>query len=441
MSEGLTAGCARICISPRPGTPLAGFGARQGVSRGAHDELYVRALVLERDGVALALAAADLLALQAAFVDRVRAAIERRIGLAGDAILIAATHTHAAPLTFTTFVDASERPDPAYMQSLAQAVEDCVALAWENRGPAAAGVGSGRISGFGVNRRTSDGTPVDEEIGLITVAGASGRARAVLVNYACHPTVLGPDNLLATADFPAFTIERLERALAPDGFAMFVNGAQGNVGPGHSSEKSAIGIIEGGRTFERARELGERLAEASLGALAGIPARGDLELGFATARVDLPLKRYPSSDATAAAWRAAEARLAALETAGVALEDTSGARTARMYAAIHDFYAREAEALGGKRLPITLQALRIGDAMIVAVPAEAFVELGLTIKRRAGRPTLVAGIANGYIGYLPTREAHAAGGYEVVASKCGEGAGDVLVEAALDLERRLFGCR
>jgi len=49
------------------------------------------------------------------------------------------------------------------------------------------------------------------------------------------------------------------------------------------------------------------------------------------------------------------------------------------------------------------------------------------------------GIANGYIGYVPTREAYATGGYEVVSSKCQPGAADVLVENVAQLTAQLFG--
>ena len=51
---------------------------------------------------------------------------------------------------------------------------------------------------------------------------------------------------------------------------MFVNGTQGNISMGHSSELSAIGVITPGRTFERAAELGHLLADATLMALPAI---------------------------------------------------------------------------------------------------------------------------------------------------------------------------
>ena len=64
-------------------------------------------------------------------------------------------------------------------------------------------------------------------------------------------------------------------------------------------------------------------------------------------------------------------------------------------------------------MTVPLQALRIGDLAVCAIPFEAFVEIGLEIKRRSPFPrTMVTGIANDKQGYLPTPEQHKLGGYE-----------------------------
>jgi neutral ceramidase len=62
---------------------------------------------------------------------------------------------------------------------------------------------------------------------------------------------------------------------------------------------------------------------------------------------------------------------------------------------------------------VPLQALRIGDLAVCAIPFETFVEIGLDLKKRSPFPrTMVIGVANGYNGYLPTPEQHRLGGYE-----------------------------
>ena len=434
----LTAGLAKVCITPPLGVPLAGFAARQGNASGVHDDLYVRACVIEDDGRALAFVTVDLLALDARFVCDVRRVVHRRTGITPESVLIAATHTHAGPVTIQTFFNPGASLDAGYMGALAAAIEHCVTEAWDSRQPARIGVGTGRAEGVGVNRRTPDGQPIDDQIALLRVDDDAGRTRGVLVNYACHPTVLGPDNLLVTGDFPSYTIDEIERALVPGGVALFINGTQGNISVGHSSELSAIGIITPGRTFERAAAIGSALGRAALAALPRVTTASRVRLNSISTSAELPLKSYAGAAETATTLDAAGKRLDNLVDRAAPADDIARARTERLYASITDFFAAQARSRSNGHLPIELQGFRIGDSAFVAVPAEVFVEIGLRVKREATHQTFICGITNGYIGYLPDRAAYTAGGYEVVASMCAEGADDALVRATHVVVDRLF---
>ena len=64
-------------------------------------------------------------------------------------------------------------------------------------------------------------------------------------------------------------------------------------------------------------------------------------------------------------------------------------------------------------VPLIIQAIRIGDLGIAAVPCEVFAEIGLKIKNKSPfKPTFTIELANGWNGYLPTPEQHRLGGYE-----------------------------
>jgi neutral ceramidase len=434
----LKAGFAKVCISPLPGAPLAGFAARHDVSQGIHDDLFARALVITNADSALALVSLDVLALPSEFVKRVRTSINAITGIDADSVMVTSTHTHAGPVTITTFFNPEETVNAAYMDSLAQAVDEAVMTAWQGRFTARIGVSAGHVEGIGVNRRSPDQRPVDEEIGIIKVEDDGRHVRAVFVNYACHPTVLGSNNLLISGDFPNFTIERIEESIGPGNFAMFVNGTQGNISMGHSSELSAIGIITPGRTFEHAAELGHLLADATLAALSNIPTTDALTLGALNMRVDLPLKDYPSIEETYKTLAETEEQLASLSANGGPLDQLMRAKTNRLYASITNFYAREAMTLPDGQLPIELQGLRIGETAFIAIPAEVFVEIGLKLKRLAPHRTFIVGLANGYIGYLPTHAAYEDGGYEVVSAKCAAEAEGTLIQKVLELEEQLF---
>jgi neutral ceramidase len=433
----LTAGFSKVCITPPIGAPLAGFAARQGVCVGVHDDLFSRALVLDNGRKVVAIVSLDVLAMAAEFIDAVRGRIAERIGILRDAIMIASTHTHAGPVTIKTFFNPEDSLDGTYMESLAAAIEESVVQAYASKFPARVGVGSGRVSGIGVNRRTADKKPVDEEIGIIKVEDSGGRVRCVLINYACHPTVLGSNNLLATGDFPYFAVERVEAALGEGGFAMFVNGTQGNISMGHSSELSAIGVITPGRTFEHAAELGQKLADSTLAALSDIPTEDNPVIGAATSVVNFPLKHLPEIEEAAGELRDAERRLKDVESSNGSSDAALKAKSQLLYASITNFFANETARLDG-HLPVELQTIRINDSVFLGVPAEVFVEIGLELKRRASRKTFIVGIANGYIAYFPTHAAFPDGGYEVVSSKIAPESEELFYEKALELEESLF---
>jgi hypothetical protein len=62
---------------------------------------------------------------------------------------------------------------------------------------------------------------------------------------------------------------------------------------------------------------------------------------------------------------------------------------------------------------LKLQAVRLGDLGIAAIPCEVFTEIGLTIKELSPlRPTFTIELANGHYGYLPTPRHYSLGGYE-----------------------------
>jgi hypothetical protein len=431
----LKAGWSKIAITPEIGATLTGFSARVGVAAGVHDELYVRSLALESDEAAVALVSVEVLALDGDFIGALKQAVERRIGLPAANILIACTHTHSGPVTIKSFFNPEESLDDAYMARLAAAVEQSVAEAWERRAPAAAGWGVARVTGVGVNRRDPDNGYVDQDASILKICDSQGAVRAVLIHYACHPTVLGPNNLLITGDFPGVALDEVERSTG--GFALFFNGAQGDISMGHSSELSAIGVIAPGRTFERAAEMGRRLADAVLAELPRIPTE-DIALIAGSVSVALPLKSYPPAGQLAREVRIAEEHLASLAGRGPGDAELRQAMMNALYASIARILAEANSRYPSGVMPLDLHGVRIGGMVLAGLPAEAFAEVGQHMKAASGSKILVVGLANGYIGYVPCRQAYPEGGYEIVSSRVTPEAEDALAGAAARLAFELL---
>ena len=241
-SQGLAAdfmaGTARLEITPPVGYSMGGYGARKGVSTGVHDSLFVTALVLKTDKEALAFITCDLVT---AYSQRVESEVQRRFGISN--VLISASHTHSGPNTRLT----SE--SPAAMRKWWEQTEDkfiqAVGEANDNLFRARIGAGMGRTY-IGHNRRKvlPDGSvkmfwrnaekepthPVDPTVSVLRIDDMSGSTKAVLVNYSCHPTVLGPDNVQISADYVGVMRGHVEKEF-PGATCLFIFGASGDINP------------------------------------------------------------------------------------------------------------------------------------------------------------------------------------------------------------------
>ena len=432
----LKVGLAERVITPPLGVPMAGFAARKGGAQGVHDDLYVRALVVEGAEISAAMMSASLVGLSDDVIAHVRREVARRTGLPESNLMMTANHTHSGPVL-----------TDEYRPFLKEQCIECIVTAWETRFEGSLGVGKGYIDGVGRNRRRLEygGLPVDPEAGIIKVEDGAGTLRGVLFNYACHPTVMGPRNLLISEDWPYYAIQTVKEEVGRDTIVMFANGAEGDINPGYSSGLSGIGAYIPIRTWEYTEEIGVRAGRAILSALPAIQTCDGIAVQSVTEKVDLPLRRgFPFTvEQAERKLREAERRLQAFIAQG-----EKAPKRARDQAEVEVFFARYTvdrarwfySAEKEELIPIELQALQLSDAVFVTFPGEVFVEIGLEVKQRSPFPkTFVIGLANNGRtgGYLPTREEYQEGDYEVVGTQYDETAGEVLVEAALDLIGKL----
>jgi hypothetical protein len=417
---------------------MAGFDARKGVSTGVHDNLHASALVFEHNGVCAAIVSVEVITISRDFSAKVRKEIERITGIPAGNIVLSATHTHCGPVTQNHFFNQGQALDEQYLEWLAGEICEATQDAFAQRAPRRLRTGFARCEGIATNRRTADGHPFDPLAGILLVEEPNGNPYAVAVSFACHPTVLGPNTLEISEDFPFFTLEALRKQLGQGVEAMYFNGAEGDLSIGHKSDLSAVGIIEPYRNFETARRLGETLAGAVLAALPTLEREtGPLSVQRITAR--LPLKQYaPSKQMTEARILAQKAMESA---SSLPLAEQLPTRQRSLFARMEEYYAILYEAESGespKTLNTELTAIRLGETSLVTLPGEIFVAVALGIRERSPMArTMFLGLANDYIGYLPSEGAVVSAGYEVVASRVTADAWRTLQDAALDVLHRL----
>jgi neutral ceramidase len=440
LSTELQIGCATEIITPELGCLMGGFDARKGVAEKIHDNLHVRSLIFDDGRTQLALISVELLAVDRAFSMRVRSEVERRTGIPAQNVVIAATHTHCGPITLRQFFNYHLEPDPGYLDDAAAAIATCAHRAFTDRKERRVRAGMIPVTDVAVNRRTPDGKPVDPFAGVLMVEEMDGKPAAVVVNYACHTTVLGPNTLEITADFPFYTSGRLREHFGDRVEILYFNGAEGDLSIGHKSDLSAVGVIAPFRTFEKAKDVGERLANAVIEGLPRLAVEEPV-LAVAHASARLPLKHQPPFHEVSERRRRAEAALRDFEAAGATGEELIRARQRSLFDRIEEFYALLLEKESGPdpdAIKAELIAARIGGTALVTFPGEVFVAIGLNIRDQSPFPrTLFIGLANDYIAYVPTAEADAAAGYEVVASRVTPAAAGVLANRSVELLNNL----
>ena len=260
--------------------------------------------------------------------------------------------------------------------------------------------------------------PFDPDVPVLSFHGHDGRLQALVFGHATH-------NIGALADkrSPAIyglAAQGLETELGAQ--TLFLLGAAGsthNLGPllllrgddNDAEEPGAIGTDEAVRRIQRA--VKEALGRAQpLTAAPLLAAKKEIAYTirhFDEAREDQAVSAY------------CRRRLDAPEPVIEVF------RRMRRELAPHQ----------GETRQTWLQALRLGDVALLAVPGELFTALGLEIKRRSPfAHTIVVELANDYIGYIPDREAFALGGYQVwtgLHSLVAEGTGETIVDEAVRL--------
>lgn len=389
----LRAGTAIVDITAPVGYPMGGYGARKDVSTGIHDPLYARVLLLKTKNISLALVTCDLVFF---FSPRIAQEAKSRWGV--DYVILSTSHTHSGPFPKLQ----SERDiarifeDPWY-RSTEDKIIAAIGESRKNIFTANVAAGKGSIL-LGHNRRLigKDGkvtmlwrnedhlptSPVDPTAGVIRIDDETGIPRAILVNYACHAVVMGPDNLQFSADYPGYMTHYVQNKFGDDCLCYFLQGAAGDINPYHDKEPLTK------KGFKAAEETGTALGEEVV-------------------RVAKQIKTEPNSDASI------KVKIDTLTFA----------------------YRYDAS----KTMQLGIVTVVINNTLaFVGIPGEPFVEFQINLAAQSllSNTFLLGctsvGVGTPFAAYLPTIKAAAEGGYGAsYATMVEVGAGERIITKAL----------
>jgi neutral ceramidase len=424
MSESrLQAAAVQVDITPPVGTGFDGYMAREGASIGVHDPLLAQLVLLQSGEDRLVCITMDLLGVSLDFTRQVRAQIEGAIGVPQEHIMVSCTHTHSGATGFWPHeVGIQSAKDPELQAITRRKLVGAAIWARELLQPARLGVGLGRVQGIGRNRNDPEGGAVDDQVVVLRVDAADGQPLAVMMNYGCHPTVLGYKNLLFSADYPGAARQAL-KAIYPETVFLYTNGASGDISTRFTRRDQSFAEVE---------RMGRILAGEVLKVMQWVETQDMVHLGGRIAPIELPFRTFPPADAAEREIKRLQADLKELQAKGAAHGDIRIATT-RVEGAM--MQAELAKTFAGRSSHRTeLQTLQVAGLALVGLPGEPFTRTVLEIKEQSPHAhTAVVSYSNDECGYFPDAWSIAAETYEALSSPYAADVAEILKEVSLGL--------
>ena len=437
----LRVGVASVDVTPPKGTPMAGYYHERG-AEGTHDPLYAKAILLDDGQTKAVLVALDLISTTRPFVEEARRLIQQQSGVPAENIMISGTHSHTGPVFAGTrrydIMGGSNPLAVEYTRKLPSLIADAVHQASQNLAEGRVSYSAAPAENLAFNRRfhMRDGSvgwnpgklnpnilhpagPVDPEVQVVYFERPKSIPLATYVNFPMHLDTVGGQEF--SADYPYVLSEILGKAKSPEMITAFTIGCAGDIN--HINVKSALPQ----KGHAEAARIATHLASAVLRSYENLVTLSNPVLRVSSQLIDLPLPNI-TKEQVAEAEKIFEA-IRSKSTPAPKFMDQ-----------VQAFKVLDVHERNGEPIPAEVQVIALGqDVAWVSLPGEIFVELGLSIK--AGSPfkeTIIATLANGSVGYVPTWRAYAEGNYEVVTARCAEGSGELLVQSALKQLRKIY---
>ncbi len=406
------AGAAAVDITP-PTFPVivnAMFTQREATS--AHDRLHARALVLDDSSTRIAMVVVDTCMMPRDLIDAAKEMAAHATGIPSDHMLVSATHTHSAPSAMGCL---GSNADSNYVKFLPGKIAEAIELAVKQLQPARIGwavtndwehthcrrwiyrsdkVGTDPFGHATVRANMHPGYqnpdaiapsgPVDPGLSILSVQSRAGEPIAVLANYSMHYY----DSPLLSADYYGLFAEKIGKLAGATNGTFVGIMSQGTSGDqmwmDYGKPRHDIGL----------EAYADAIAKTAFGAYQRIEYRDWVPLDIRETKLTLGF-RVPNVER--------------LDWAMKIVAELNG----RLPKSLPEVYAREQMFLHERpQAELKLQAIRIGDLGIAAIPNEVYGISGLKIKARSPfATTFNIELANGAEGYIPPPEQHQLGGY------------------------------
>lgn len=416
----LSAGAHAIDITPQQLPAIRNGGFTQRSYNKVLDKLHSRNFVLKSGDFTIAIAVVDSCMIPRDICNQAKHLASKKTGIPVDHILIASTHTHSAPSVMDFCLGTSS--DPNYEKFLPAKLAEGIALAHANLEPARIGVmvvdapnhthcrrwlkhpdkyandpfGEKTVRammhpGYQNPDYIGEAGPVDTSLSLLSIQSADGkRAIGLLANYSMHYFGAGG-------------------GFSADYYGLFCDLMEKKISDSDSNEKPFVAAMSQGTSgdlhwmdYSKPKKdnygIDKYTAE-----LADIAFDAFQEIVYKT---DDPKLNMAETTLTLGRRLASKERIAWAKQLNAKRGDRRPKDRPEVYAEQVAWFIEH------PREKLTLQAIRIGDLAITALPNEVYGITGLKLKAQSPfTTTFNMELANGAAGYIPPPEQHYLGGY------------------------------
>ncbi|WP_202921453.1 hypothetical protein [Anatilimnocola aggregata] len=362
----------KIDITPPADTPVVGHVRP---TNGVRDPIRAGVLLLANEQTRAAIVTLDLISASGEMVAALRDVIALKTEIPRENIMVATSHNHSGP---------GWSRESAWSREMVAKLGAAAGEAAKTMRPVTIGYGEDRID-FNINRRkvidgralfrlNPDG-PCDHRVKVLRFDdGRTLEPMSILMHAVCHPCVFTWGDKLTppfpqgfpkiSADFPGEAQTFVETVYGPKTQTLFLQGCAGDIRPN----------------------------------LPGVP--------------------YRCGDEADIKWTGRSLGCAVVRAADRSVVREELAKRKTIYPLK---CASSVIELPGKKEPLAceMQAMRIGDYLLLTIPGEPMVEYGFQIEKAIADRAIpiVIGYANGNLGYICTAKSHEYGGYEPESSK------------------------
>jgi len=389
--ETLNFGSGRVNITPDKPIHMSGYAGRKSVSTGVHDSLFACALYFTNSKSEILIITADVISFSNELRTEIKNEVNQKTGIHPNNIFLSCTHNHGGPVVKAYEKNVSETVEE-YALDFQDKIVEIAVNASNSVVPVKIGYGSG-TSKMNINRRAifADGSvwlgrnldgPCDHEVSVLKIEDIKGKLLSVLINWPCHGTASGQENLRITGDWPGITARYINETIGKDVIVAVTAGASGDINP----------IYGPNDNFREIQAVGVNVAKEVLNIIPEIQTYPVSTVNVRNKTLTLPGKKVGTGRYT------------------------------------HEIMEK------GPDREVTLSICKLGNYVLAGISGEVMTEIGMNIKNSSPyEGTLVVTHCNGTSGYICTDQAFEEGGYETKVTRLWPGAEKIITQNVLDM--------